>query len=35
MESLDNYIEEKVNFGVEDRNSPYINFADNCIDSET
>ena len=35
MESLDNYLEEKVNFGVEDRNSPYINFADSSIDLET
>ena len=35
MEFLNNYLEEEVNFGVEDRNSSYINFVDNSNDLET
>lgn len=35
MDEIDIYIEDKVNSDVEERNSPYLNFADSNMDSET
>ena len=35
VDELNNYIEEKVNFGVEERNSSFLNFADSSIVPET